>query len=131
MYRFLTIVAVTGLICLTAGCSQASRTPEGGPANLTLADSGKTLAVAPGDVVQVTLESNITTGYSWKLVPLNTQVIEQTKQEYVARKRSRSGRADERYGLSSRGQSAKRHSAWNTFGHGRLMSLRPGRSRSR
>ena len=34
--------------------------------NLTEADNGKNIEVHPGDIIRITLESNITTGYSWE-----------------------------------------------------------------
>jgi inhibitor of cysteine peptidase len=101
MNRLLTIAAVAGLTCLLVGCSQTSpgqsAAPQTRPAqgaervNLGLADNGKTLQLAPGAVVQITLDSNVTTGYSWKLAKLDTAAVEQTKQEYIAPKTERVG----------------------------------------
>jgi inhibitor of cysteine peptidase len=59
--------------------------------NLGAADNGKTVQLAPNAIVQITLDSNVTTGYSWKLVPLESRVIEQTKQEYIAPESQKAG----------------------------------------
>ena len=40
--------------------------PAGDKFNLTEADNGKNIEVHTGDIIRITLESNITTGYSWE-----------------------------------------------------------------
>lgn len=42
---------------------------------LTLRDDGDRVLLAPGDEVQVTLEGNATTGFSWELVEYDPTVI--------------------------------------------------------
>ena len=42
------------------------RTADGDKFNLTEADNGKNIEVHTGDIIRITLESNITTGYSWE-----------------------------------------------------------------
>ena len=42
------------------------RIAAGDKFNLTEADNGKKIEVHPGDIIRITLESNITTGYSWE-----------------------------------------------------------------
>ena len=44
----------------------ASKIADGDEFKLTEADNGKKLEVHPGDVIRITLESNITTWYSWE-----------------------------------------------------------------
>ena len=44
----------------------ASKIADGDEFKLTEADNGRKLEVHPGDVIRITLESNITTGYSWE-----------------------------------------------------------------
>jgi len=46
--------------------SDSPQTADGDKIQLTEADNGKTIEAHPGDVIRVTLESNITTGYSWE-----------------------------------------------------------------
>jgi len=75
---------VVGLGCLLAGCSQALPSRAIGPVELGAADNGRTIQVAPETVVRITLDSNVTTGYSWKLSPLTIGAVEKTKQEYIA-----------------------------------------------
>ena len=42
------------------------RIAAGDTFDLTEADNGKNIEVHPGDIIRITLESNITTGYSWE-----------------------------------------------------------------
>ena len=42
------------------------RIADGDKFDLTEADNGKKIEVHPGDIIRITLESNITTGYSWE-----------------------------------------------------------------
>ena len=42
------------------------RTAAGDKFNLTEADNGKSIEVHTGDIIRITLESNITTGFSWE-----------------------------------------------------------------
>ena len=42
------------------------RIADGDKFNLTEADNGKNIEVHIGDIIRITLESNITTGYSWE-----------------------------------------------------------------
>jgi len=42
------------------------RIPDGDKFNLTEADNGKNIEVHTGDIIRITLESNITTGYRWE-----------------------------------------------------------------
>ena len=42
---------------------------------LTLGDDGDRVSLAPGDEIQVTLEGNATTGFSWELVEYDSAVI--------------------------------------------------------
>ena len=44
----------------------APRIAAGDKLNLTEADNGRKIEVHPGDIIRITLESNITTGYSWE-----------------------------------------------------------------
>ena len=43
-------------------------------------DSGRTLVMEPGDTLEIVLDGNPTTGYSWSLEPWDTGVIEETGQ---------------------------------------------------
>ena len=45
--------------------------------SLTDADNGKQIALQPGDILTVTLESNPTTGYSWQVMELNQGILVQ------------------------------------------------------
>ena len=58
---------VASLVVMLAGCS-ASR-------SLGLDDDGTRVALRPGDEIEVTLEGNATTGFSWELVEFDPAVI--------------------------------------------------------
>ena len=45
--------------------------------HLTDADNGKQVAVKSGDVIDVTLESNPTTGFSWQLTEMDNAILKQ------------------------------------------------------
>ncbi len=58
------ILIIIGTAIASAGCgSQANA--SGSPVRLTEADNGKAVTVKTGDLVQVVLAGNPTTGYSW------------------------------------------------------------------
>ena len=58
------ILIIIGMAVASAGCgSQVGA--AGGPIKLTEADNGKAVDVKVGDLVQVILAGNPTTGYSW------------------------------------------------------------------
>jgi inhibitor of cysteine peptidase len=58
------MMIIIGMAAASAGCgSQADA--AGGPVKLTEADNGKPVTVKGGDVVDVVLMGNPTTGYSW------------------------------------------------------------------
>jgi inhibitor of cysteine peptidase len=53
---------------------------------LTAADSGKTVAAVVGQTIVISLEGNITTGYSWQTTELSGQAVESLgKPSYVTR----------------------------------------------
>ena len=45
--------------------------------SLTDADNGKQIALQPGDILTVTLESNPTTGYSWQVMGIDNAILTQ------------------------------------------------------
>jgi len=51
--------------------------PDLATTQLTQSDSGKTLALNKGDVLQVTLDCNPSTGYSWQVMQINDAVLVQ------------------------------------------------------
>lgn len=68
--QFLFFILVMILISST-GCS-------GGDAiTLTASDSGSAITLKPGDTLVVRLEGNPSTGYTWDVLDVNTQVLEQ------------------------------------------------------
>jgi len=63
----------------------ASRIADGDTFRLAEADNGKTVGVHPGDVIRITLESNITTGYSWENADkVDSDVLALDANDYVS-----------------------------------------------
>jgi inhibitor of cysteine peptidase len=70
------VALLVGLAAASAGCgSQANA--NGGPVRLTEADNGKAVAVKAGEDVQVILEGNPTTGYTWTATVSDPAVLQQ------------------------------------------------------
>jgi len=66
IYGGIVLVAlVVGLAAVGAsGCGDSAKA-SAGPVKLSEADNGKSLAVKVGEVIEITLPGNPTTGYSW------------------------------------------------------------------
>jgi inhibitor of cysteine peptidase len=58
------VLIIVGTAVASAGCGSQATASEG-PIKLTAADNGKDIAVKVGDIVQVALTGNPTTGFSW------------------------------------------------------------------
>jgi inhibitor of cysteine peptidase len=63
--RSLTALVLLLLIIGLAGCQD--RADAGSTVELTAADSGRTITLAPGDRLSITLGSNASTGFRWVL----------------------------------------------------------------
>src|SRR5438128_2408028 len=56
--------------------SQPTKAPEAAPnVTITEKDNGKTLAAKKGDLIEVRLESNATTGFEWNVVENNAELL--------------------------------------------------------
>jgi inhibitor of cysteine peptidase len=51
------------------GCATTGQAPPASPPRITVSESGGPVALAVGQELAVQLESNVTTGYAWELVP--------------------------------------------------------------
>jgi len=71
MRDFPALIIFACLIILLSGCS------SGNPVRLYQIDSGRIIRMEPDDTVEIVLDSNPTTGYQWKALPWDTEVIEQ------------------------------------------------------
>ncbi len=71
MRKFPPPIILLCLIILLSGCC------TGNPVRLYQIDSGRTIKVGPGDTLEIVLDANPTTGYQWKALPWDTEVIEQ------------------------------------------------------
>ena len=56
-------------LCLAAGAPLATPTPTGEPRTLSEADAGTTVQVRMHDTINVVLEGNPTTGFTWERAP--------------------------------------------------------------
>jgi inhibitor of cysteine peptidase len=70
--------AVFGMSAILAGCAQ----PQDA-LSLTEEDNGRAITIAVGECFDVRLKSNVTTGYEWQLVEMDTSILENTDKEYV------------------------------------------------
>ena len=71
MRDFLSPLILFCLFILFSGCS------AGNPIQLYQIDSGSAIKMKPGDTVEIVLDANPTTGYQWKALPWDTEIIEQ------------------------------------------------------
>ena len=71
------------LIILLSGCC------TGNPIQLHQIDSGRAIKMKPGDTLEIVLDANPTTGYQWKALPWDAEVIEQIdKSVYQSRSKA-------------------------------------------
>jgi inhibitor of cysteine peptidase len=57
------------MFVLVAGCSQR------GPILLTEQDSGSAVELRSGDTLELVLDGNLTTGFTWKMDPVDTGIL--------------------------------------------------------
>ena len=71
------------LIILLSGCS------AGNPIQLYQIDNGRAIKIESGDTLEIVLDANPTTGYQWKALPWDAEVIEQIdKSVYKSRSKA-------------------------------------------
>ena len=71
MRNFLSPLILFCLISFSSGCSAHN------PIKLSQVDSGRTLKMKPDDTLEIVLDGNPTTGYQWKALPWDMDIIEQ------------------------------------------------------
>ena len=71
MRDFLSPLIIFCLVILLLGCC------TGNPIQLYQIDSGRVIKMKSGDTLEIVLDANPTTGYQWKALPWDTEVIEQ------------------------------------------------------
>jgi predicted secreted protein len=78
------LVLVSGL--LLAACADDAGPGRADVRTITEDDAGTTVRLASGEVVEVRLDSNATTGYAWHLQDdeLETDVVQVASSDYVA-----------------------------------------------
>ena len=70
MRDFLSPLILFCLIIFLSGCS------AGNLIQLYQIDSGRTIKMEPDDTLKIVLDANPTTGYQWKALPWDTEIIE-------------------------------------------------------
>jgi inhibitor of cysteine peptidase len=73
MFRILYSLAVSSLLVSLSACASG----KSQNVVLTVKDAGRTLNINQGDVLEVTLEGNPSTGYSWEPQSLDTTILRQ------------------------------------------------------
>lgn len=71
------IALVIGALLITVVAASAFAQTASEPIKLTDKDAGKTIPLKPGDMVQISLPGNATTGYSWGVVGVDNNVLTQ------------------------------------------------------
>lgn len=75
--RKLLMIAMLGMLACTAARCGGAMQPDGSPAQdvvITAAQDGKTVPGHVGDQIRVELAAQMGTGYSWQLLPLESNV---------------------------------------------------------
>ena len=79
MKKILVLILVMVSILLMVGCA------DGNTIALTSSDNGKTIDAVVGDKIEVAIEGNPTTGFSWETEQLNIAQLQQLGEpEYTA-----------------------------------------------
>jgi len=73
------IVVLLALIPLFMGCKEIT---------LSMDDSGKTITVAPGTTIKVTLVSNRSTGNSWQYISFDKALLKQVSEPVYEKSKS-------------------------------------------
>ncbi|MGH7779092.1 MAG: protease inhibitor I42 family protein [Candidatus Binataceae bacterium] len=69
------LVAAAALCALITGCSLIVATPSSYPIVVTDSDSGKSIALAPGAELEVSLKATSGTGYLWQIAGNDPAVL--------------------------------------------------------
>lgn len=70
---WMALLALLAITLITAGCATNGKETK----TIGASDAGKTVSLAVGDTLEVTLEGNPSTGYSWETVSLDTSILKQ------------------------------------------------------
>lgn len=66
-------LALLTFVLIAAGCTSNGKETK----TIGASDAGKTIGLTVGDTLEVTLEGNPTTGYSWEAASFDTAVLKQ------------------------------------------------------
>jgi predicted secreted protein len=69
------LVGLMMLVAALAACSSPTLAPVAGSVQLTQKDSGKQVTVSPGGTLEIALDQNASTGYSWQLLSVNDGIL--------------------------------------------------------
>jgi inhibitor of cysteine peptidase len=79
LIRWFVILSIA--LFVLVGCSSARAGEK--TVTLTDADAGKTIELQNGNLLVVTLDGNITTGFTWEMVPQTSAVLKQLGEPVV------------------------------------------------
>jgi len=67
------LLAVFAVVLITAGCAANGKETK----TIGESDAGKTVTLTVGDTLEVTLEGNPSTGFTWEAASLDTSILKQ------------------------------------------------------
>jgi len=80
---------LVGLLMVLVGCNAGDAGDNGGVRKIGAADNGLTVQLNVGDPLQLELESNITTGYSWEITEQDTRLLKLEDSGYAPSSKSK------------------------------------------
>ena len=84
---------------------------------LTEKDNGSVVNLAVGQTLEITLASNISTGYTWNIISIDTAILEQVgEKEYVqdVMRKGGGGHTTFRFKGAGRGKSSLMGTSWGS-----------------
>ncbi len=71
MFKIVNVLIAFTTIAILAACGAGGSDPV----KLTVSDAGKTVHVKQGDTLEIALEGNPTTGYTWEVAPGSGELV--------------------------------------------------------
>ncbi len=86
----ITLTVISALLVLAlAACSQTANAAS--TTSIGSADAGKTISLHKGDSLVVTLDGNVTTGYTWLAEPMDPAILKQVGEATYAPENTKVG----------------------------------------
>lgn len=81
-FRMKKLLLLSGVLIVTAMLTSCCSFCKGEPMKLTFNDSGSTVNATVDQNIQLALDANATTGYSWKLESYDTKILKLKSSDY-------------------------------------------------